>query len=392
METTTQETKVEGETKTLTMEELKTLIAEGIDAYVKANNVERKDVLGGDKAEADATSKEERISNFLKAVFAKDIDSIRKSYSEKDQAMFKTRGLSGGVDADGGFLVPDEFRMEILRLIEQYGVARRECTVVGMKHDTLHLPTLSSSVSVYWPNEGAAITSSKPQFGRVTLTAKKMAGLAPVTSELLDDADVDVVALLTKLFAEAIAKEEDAQVLRGTGAPITGVLNAASTNVVTMAATRTNFNQITADDLLSMIDAVSAAAEVGAKFYFHKNILTHIRRLKDSQGNYIWSAPAQGAPGTIWGYEYVTTDVMPAQASTAISTKFVIFGNLKHTIFGDRKAVSVKVAEEATVKDTDGVTDIDLFRQDMKALRVIERIAAAVGIPTAYAVLRTAAA
>lgn len=385
----------EPETKTLTMEELNELVAKGIDEYVKAHpELTRKEVFGGEtKAqEPSKEAKQAKIKSFLEAVFTKDLEAIKSHYSDKDVEFYKQRGLSAGTDADGGFLVPDEFRMEILRLIEQYGVARRECTVVGMKSDTLHLPSLSSSVSVAWPNEGAAITSSKFQLARVTLTAKKMAGLTPMTSELLDDADVDVIQLLVTLFAEAIAKEEDAQVLKGTGSPFTGVLNHASANIVTMAATKTNFNQITADDLLSLIDAVSAAAEVGAKFYFHKNILTHIRKLKDSQGNYIWSAPANGAPGTIWGYEYVTTDVMPSQAQTGVSTKFVAFGNLKHAILGDRKAVSIKVAEEATVKDTDGTTDLDLFRLDMKAIRVIERIGFAVGIPAAFSVLRTAAA
>jgi len=295
------------------------------------------------------------------------------------------RALSEGVDTAGGYLVPEEFRAEVIRVARQYGIARRLCRVLPVRRDALKVPKLTSSVTVYWPDEGAVITTSQPAFGLVTITPKKCAGITPITSELLEDADVDVLEFLTQIFGEAIAKEEDKQLLTGTGSPITGLLGSADVNVVTMAAGKTSFADVTADDLLALIDAVDSGTEEGAYFFFHKNILTHLRKLKDSNGNYILQRPADGKPGTLWGYPYITTDVMPSNSDDGAGVKFIAFGNLRYVIFGDRKRMTVDVSKEATVGGQ------SLFERDMQALRVTERIDIQIAVPTAFAVLQTAA-
>jgi len=358
----------------LTKEQLEELVGtkikEAMEPFLKTD---RKPIYGGvTEEELEGMESKERTYRFLKAVTVGD--------------QLSARALSEGTDSAGGYLVPEEFRAEVMRVVEKHGIARRRCSVLPMKTDTLKVPKLTSSVTVYWPAEGAKITASQPAFGLVTLAAKECAGITPATSQLLEDAGVDIVDFLSTIFGEALAKEEDKQVLAGTGSPITGLLGSGDVNVVTMGAGKTAFSDITADNLLDLIDAVDSGTEDGAQFYMHKNILTYIQKLKDSQGNYIWHAPMGNKPATIWGYPYTLTGVMPAAADSGAGKKFVAFGNLRYVLFGDRKRMTVDVAKEATVGSD------NLFEKNMQALRVIERLDAQIAIPTAFAVLKTAAA
>ena len=65
--------------------------------------------------------------------------------------------LAGSVDADGGYTIPDEFRAVLIRLIDEFGMVRRAARVFPMNSDNMKFPTLTSGVTVYWPNENVAI-------------------------------------------------------------------------------------------------------------------------------------------------------------------------------------------------------------------------------------------
>lgn len=314
---------------------------------------------------------QDKVAAYLRAVATGDLATVKS--------------LSGGTDSEGGYLIPDEFHAEVLRIAEEHGIARRDCRVVPMRRSNAQFPTSTSGVVVSWPGEGAAASESDPGFGLAQLSVKTMAALTALENELLEDADVDVVAFIETLFGEAVAKEEDTQVLVGSGAPFGGVLNHADANVVTMASTKTAFSDVTADNLLDMIDGVATGAKKDAKFYMHGNIITHLRKLKDDNGQYIWDKPTGDKPGRIWGYAYEETDVMPGNAASAVSTKFVVFGSLKNVLFGDRKQMTMDLSKDATVGG------VSLFERNMQAVRITERIAVAIGIGSAFSVLRTAA-
>ena len=317
-----------------------------------------------------AFKSQEEASKFLefaKAVFTGDV--------------VQAKTMSEGVDSEGGYLVPEEFRATLIRLVETYGDARKVATVLPMSKDELRMPKLVSGVTVYWVNEGANITPSTVTLGRVSLVAKKLAALVPVTSELLEDSSIAIANLLANLFAEAMAEEEDRVAFAGnTGAgdPFDGVLHASGVNQVVMA--ENNFNAINADYLLDLTSAVPSAAAKRGMFVMHRTVFDKVRKLKDSNGDYIWQKPSAAAPGTIWGYPYVLTDVMPGMADSGANKPFVAFGDFRQLYIGDRRRMSI--AQSSHVG----------FTQDLIYLKATERIAISVALPNAFAVLVTASA
>lgn len=320
-----------------------------------------------------------------------------KALLEGDKARAKalTTSESGDSpdDAQAGLLIPTELRNEVLRIAEtQYGLARREMFYLPFSGpgNSRTIPTLGTSVSVFWTGEGAKKKSTQPTFSLVTQTLKKLAAIVPLTEEILEDSLINLNQLLGQLFAEAIAKEEDIQFFAGTGSPWTGVLNNGSVNIVLQASG--DATQLTADDLLDMIDETPSGALNGSKFYFHRTVLSVIRKLKDSQGNYIYQAPGGSLPATIWNYPFETSDAFPALADVTTGDPYVLFGNLKKgAVFGDKQQIRVKLLTEATITDTDDETVVNLAEQDMVALRIVERVGFVVSLPEALTVLKAQA-
>lgn len=328
----------------------------------------------------------EKMAKFIKAIYGKDASAMASF-----KAMNETTGSAGG------YLVPEEFTAEVYRVVEDYGLIAKLATKIPMSTDTKNVPTISASVSGSYPGEATAGTGSQPTFAQVQLLAKTWVGLTVMSNEMLADANVSVVNLLVELFAEAIAGELDSQGLTGTGSPFTGILGNASVNIVTMSTGNNTFSSVTLADLRDLQAQVKSWALQGSGYIMHRSVWSIIQKLRTisstsgdffgaSQNPVIVGVP-QGFPtstaGFLWGYPVYLSDKMPT--TTGVSTKFVIFGNLKHMFMGDRAPLAVSVSSEGTV------ASVSLFETNQSAVRVIARHAVAVGLPTAFAVLKTAA-
>lgn len=101
---------------------------------------------------------------------------------------------SEGVGADGGFLVPPEYRERIMSMVfdESDLLARTDQQITSRNSISFPVdettPWGASGVRVYWEAEAAAISQSKPSFRELSLKTSKLAALVPVTDELLEDA------------------------------------------------------------------------------------------------------------------------------------------------------------------------------------------------------------
>lgn len=283
---------------------------------------------------------------------------------------------------DGGITVPLEFRPTLIMMLEQFGLARQLCTVVPMNRMELEFPKLTNGIQTYWIGEGQTIPKTKPQFGSIKLTAKKLATLIPVTSELLEDSTIEIANLLATLIANAIAAEEDRVTFAGksANAPWDSILWDADVPSLSLADGKTGFSGVTADDLADAIAGLTPAQSMGSRWIMHRTVFNIVRKLKNDVGDYIFTPPASPTePGTIWGYPYTLSEVMPSIADSAADTPYIILGNPKHAYFGDRKSMSVARSEHLG------------FAEDKIFIRVVQRDGFAIALPEALRTIRTAA-
>jgi HK97 family phage major capsid protein len=333
---------------------------------------------GQKEEDAEKMKGEERVLRFFRTLIKGDIAGAA--------ALTQRTTMDETTDAQGLVLVPEEFMGEVWRLIPTYGIARRDCRIVPMTRKIKSIQTLATGVTAYYVSEGVAITKGEPTFGDLNLTAKKLAALVANTDEFLEDAGVDILQLLAQLVAEAFAEKEDDALFNGAGSPITGIFNKVGVTQVTLAAGNTLFANVTYDDILDVIDSQTAAGLRGAKFYFHNNTMTLLRKLKDNTGRYLLQEPLNGLPGQLGGYPYELSDVLPATADSAAGTNFIAFGGLKQCVaVGVRKEMAVKVMTEGTVGTE------NLGEECKTALRFVERGDIAIPIPAGLSRLKTAA-
>lgn len=293
-----------------------------------------------------------------------------------------------------GYAVDGELSAEIRHLMTEYGVARREMENVQLSKGDFTANNLATDVVVYWVDEGAVVKSTEAVLGNETLTLKKLGAIVLLTTELIEDSEIDLFSFVATRVAEGFAQAEDEAFFKGDGTAtfggFTGLLEAADVNEVVMSAGNTSFADVDADDLLDMQDATPSG--VIGKYYYHRTVKSYLRKLKDTAGNYIYQAPSAQGPATVWGSPEVLVEAMPTKLDTAVSTSFVLFGDLrKACIFGFKGAMKAKHFDTGSVRNVADAADINILTTDREAIRWTERIGYIRIIPTAVTKLTTAA-
>lgn len=249
--------------------------------------------------------------------------------------------LSEGTDADGGYLVPEDFERDIVTALEEENVIRSLAKVITTQHER-KIPIATSHSTAQWTAENAAYTESNPTFGQKQIDAFKLTDLARVSVELLQDSAFDIEDYLMKEFSRAfgIAEEEAFCVGTGTNQP-TGIFTA---NGGTVGVTAAANNAITADELISLVYALKSPYRRNAKFLMNDATISAIRKLKDLNGAYLWQPSLQaGQPDRLLGYDLYTSPYVPTMAAGALT---VAFGDFKNYWIGDRAGRTVQRLNE----------------------------------------------
>lgn len=306
-----------------------------------------------------------------KALYNKDLESI---------SLLQKAAMAEGAGSTGGYLVPVDYEMAMIRLAREASFALQYCTVIPMAHQTMLLPSEATLVSVNWIGEASSITASDPTYGQVNLTAKKLAGLTTaVSNELLADSEFDIVSLLTEQFAYATVLELDNQVLNGTGSPVSGVLSAAAGYSVVLGTGLTNFSSVTASDFRNLMRKLSNVDSANGKFVYSKDIQYYVDTLKDTTGQFIYRQPSADKPAKLWSRDVFEASNAPLEAASATGVSFAAFGDWKQFYIGQRKG-----------QMTIDVDPYSSFATDGTRFRMVTRWALAMARATAFARMKTA--
>lgn len=221
--------------------------------------------LGDEEIDRDTKGGFASISDFAYNVYKADLSGGRRVSKTLDKWLKKaasSTSLVEGEDQYGGYLIPPEFRNDLLLAIDQKNEILPRCTKVPMKSTMVKIPYASgfdeSGNLVYggiqwkWLDELATKTETRPKFGRITLELKKIAGLAYASDELLEDSPMSMENILRNGFRDGLNFALNGAFIRGTGAgqPL-GALN--SPCLVTVGAeTGQGSNTILFENIVKM--------------------------------------------------------------------------------------------------------------------------------------------
>ena len=249
--------------------------------------------------------------------------------------------LSEGVDANGGYLVPEEFERQIVSGLDEANVVCSLAKVITTNAER-KIPVAATHSSAQWTAENGAYTESSPTFDQKSIDAFKLTDLVKVSIELLQDSMFDLESYIASEFARAfcIAEEQAFCVGTGTNQP-TGIFTASGGTVGVTAASAT---AITADELISLVYALRSPYRRNAKFLMNDATISLIRKLKDNNGAYLWQPSIQaGEPDRLLGYAIYTSPYVPTVAADALT---VAFGDFKNYWIADRAGRTVQRLNE----------------------------------------------
>ena len=188
--------------------------------------------------------------------FARDVATVGKTGGRKISKELSNwekvvkaagTGMEEGDNEFGGYLIPPEFRMDIMQHVEQKNELLPLCMPVMMQTNIIEMPYVEdfdeSSGYVYggiewkWLDELAQKSETRPKIGKITLKLKKLAGLCYASDEVLSDSPMSMEGFLKKGFADGLNFQINKVLVRGTGAgqPL-GVLNAPAKYAVSAEA------------------------------------------------------------------------------------------------------------------------------------------------------------
>lgn len=284
-----------------------------------------------------ADTKTGRASDEYKKAFWQTMQN-KYSYAAQD-------ALQIGTDSEGGFLVPDEFEQTLIDKLQEENIIRGLATIITSSNGDKKIPVVASHGAANWTDEEGEYTESDDAFGMVTLGAHKLSTIIKVSEELLNDSAFNLENYISQEFVRRMAAAEEEAFINGngTGKP-TGLLTTGETGVTSASATA-----ITADEIIDLYHSLRTPYRKNATFITNDSTIKAIRKLKDTNGQYLWQPGLQaGQPDTILNRPIKTSAYMPEIGK---SNKILLFGDISYYWIADRQGRSFQRLNELFAKN-----------------------------------------
>jgi HK97 family phage major capsid protein len=249
--------------------------------------------------------------------------------------------LQEGTDANGGYLVPEEWDSRLIDKLTEENIFRSLATTITTSGEH-KINIAGTKPAAAWIEEGEALTFGDATFDQIVLDAHKLHLAIKVTEELLYDNAFNLENYIIDQFGKAIGNAEEDAFLNGdgTGKP-TGIFADKGGGEIAVTLTGT---KLATDDILTLIYALKRPYRKNACFILNDSTLAAIRKLKDQNLAYIWQPSYQAdEPDRLCGYPVRTSAYAPALAAGKAA---IAFGDFSYYNIGDRGTRSFQELRE----------------------------------------------
>lgn len=266
---------------------------------------------------------------------------IREGKSGID-SVIERKALSSLSDPEGGFLVPEEFRAELIEKRRDLVFMRQMATVIQTSNQSIGFPTFDYDGGAEWTAESATIAEENVlnAFGKQNFTPHKLARILRVPMELTEDAAINVESLMTDHFARRFGEIEENAFINGDGVekPL-GLLQAGLPETASTGA-----GTFEADNIFDIIYNIRGVYRSNGAWLMHRNGVRTVRKFKDSDGQYLWQPSLQaGQPATLSGFPIQESEFFPDfVTSGSAGDPLLIFGDFSFYWIVDRLDMSIQ--------------------------------------------------
>ena len=264
-----------------------------------------------------------------------------KNYENNYRHFLKTgeaRDLVQGADDKGGYLSPETFVKKLIKAVDSKLPFFNLVNRIELKESSsLGVPTLEADVSdADWTAEVPASnieSDTAMTFGKRELKPNPLSKLVKVSKKLLHTSALPIDDLVIERLSFKIKKAIENGVLNGSGAGQPLGIFTASDNGIPTSRDSSSGNTATALTFDGLIEAKSKVkSEYNAVWGFHSDALKMLRKIKDTDGQYIWQpSVVLSDPDKILGKAYYESDLIPNVFTTGSYVGF--YGDLSYYWF-----------------------------------------------------------
>ncbi len=223
-------------------------------------------------------------------------------------------GLLEKFGEDGGYLVPEDYRLNIQKKVMGDESLLPLTTQFQTTSNTITLPTnevapwdSTAGIQAYWDGEAAAHTASKDQFGEISMKLHKLTALVKITEELMEDAPL-LESWINAQAPDAILHKINSALIGGSGAGLPqGILNSGFKVQVAKESGQAA-DTILFENVNKMLGALLPSSLPRARWIVNPAILPLLRLMTFGSGGsnpvpaYLPATGVAGAPfGTLYG-------------------------------------------------------------------------------------------
>lgn len=324
-----------------------------------------------------APEKGVRAARWLRAMAATrgDTDKASQLALEKYRDEEVSKALAASEFEGGGAIVPDEYVAEIIELLRARTVVRAlGAQPMPMNSGSLTMPFMSSGSSASYVGENKNISKSAPEFGQLQLSAKKLAGLVPISNDLLRDSSPAADNVVRNDLVQAMSLREDLAFIRddGTENKPKGMRHWADT-----VADRTTDGALAnvVADLAKMIKDLEEAniPLTNGGWAMTPRTKWHLMSLVDGNGNYVFRDEMLG--GELMTYPFLTSTQIPNNladlGTTGTNFSELYLADFNSLIIGENTQLLVDVFPGGAYHD--GTNVVSGISSDQTVMRVLAR-------------------
>ena len=276
--------------------------------------------------------------------FGEFIHSVRFQPNDK---RLEYREQSMGVGAEGGFMVPKQFRENLMSVDVQAPLIRPRATVIpaGDPPDAeISMPMLDQSaaenmfggVTVTWIGEGQTKAETDAAFKEIKLQPNEVAAYITTTDKLLRNWQA-AGPTLSGLLRNAMIAAEDYQFLRGNGVgKPSGIIGCTAE----IAYNRAVASQIAYADVVGMLARLRSDA--GAVWIASRTTIPQLANIRDTGNfNLFMTQATLGVPATLLGIPLIFNERSPALGSKGD----LVLADLSYYLIKDGSGPFVQASE-----------------------------------------------
>ena len=329
-------------------------LKDAIRDYKTAKAIEEAEATNFIKEAAPATNKKQVSDAVMRnRIFNKQV--FGKTLNEEEMAYLNTAGTPGQVEATpakGGYLVPEEQISQLMEFRRAYTQLKNYCSVRTANSNSGKFPTIGAETGTLTNfDELNSLNKRDINFGQLTYTIDSYGDIIPVSRELLQDADINLMDVIGQRFARMAVNTENAQ-------------------IVTQLGTLTATSVSTYKNLMKALNVdLDPAFYANAKIFTNQDGFQWMSELEDAQNRPLL-VPDVAAADTyrFRGKEVVVvsnsvlTNTTTGSGASATTTIPMYIGSMSdYLAFFERKGVEVMASDEAG------------FEKNSVLIRAIER-------------------